>query len=67
MDTVYENKSGSTKAYWHHITYNDITVKGSSNIIFNGKNAAKPLQATMIDMHLPTNINWKIINADVKK
>jgi polygalacturonase len=67
MDTVYENKSGSTKANWHHITYNDITVKGSSNIIFNGKNAAKPLQATMIDMHLPTNINWKIINADVKK
>ncbi|MBF7699067.1 glycoside hydrolase family 28 protein [Acinetobacter pollinis] len=67
MDTIYENKSGSTKANWHDITYNDITVKGNSTIIFNGTNAAKPLQATMIDMHLPTNITWKVINANIKK
>ncbi|MBF7694256.1 hypothetical protein [Acinetobacter pollinis] len=56
-----------TKANWHDITYNDITVKGNSTIIFNGTNAAKPLQATMIDMHLPTNITWKVINANIKK
>lgn len=67
MDTIYENKSGSTKANWHDVTYNEITVTGSSNIIFEGANATKPLQATLTNMHLPANINWKINNANLKK
>lgn len=67
MDTIYENKAGSTKAYWHNITYNDITVKGGSNIIFDGTNASKPLQATMTNMHLPSNISWTIKNANIQK
>lgn len=67
MDTVYENKSGSTKANWHDVTYNEITVVGQSSIIFNGTNASSPLQATMTNMHLPDSIVWNIKNANIKK
>lgn len=67
MDTVYENKSGSLRANWHDVSYNNITVKGNSNIIFNGTNASRPLQATMTNMHLPSNIVWKVKNANIKK
>ncbi|MBF7691587.1 endopolygalacturonase [Acinetobacter sp. FNA3] len=67
MDTVYENKSGSTKANWHDVIYNEITVFGQSNIIFNGTNAIAPLKATMTNMHLPDNIMWNIKNTNINK
>lgn len=67
MDTVYENKAGSTKANWHDVTYNDITVTGGSTITFNGSNAIKPLQATMTNLHIPANVVWNINNANIKK
>lgn len=67
MDTIYENKSGSTKANWHDITYNDITINGKSNIIFEGTNAVKPLQAVMTNMTLSKDIVWKTNNANIKK
>lgn len=67
MDTVYEKKSGSTKANWHDVTYNEITINGRSNIIFNGTNALKPLHATLKNMNLSNNISWTIKNANLIK
>lgn len=65
MDTVYEKKSGNTKAYWHDISYNNITVNGASRFIFNGTNASRPLSATMRNMHLSNQITWTKINANI--
>ncbi|MEB3767717.1 glycoside hydrolase family 28 protein [Acinetobacter sp. MD2] len=66
MDTIYEKKSGSTKANWHDVSYNNITVNGKSKFIFNGTNASKPLAATMRNMHLSNaNITWTKVNANI--
>ncbi|MEB3753744.1 glycoside hydrolase family 28 protein [Acinetobacter sp. MD2(2019)] len=66
MDTIYEKKSGSTKANWHDVNYNNVTVNGASKFIFNGTNASKPLSASMRNMNLSNaKITWTKVNANV--
>ena len=67
IDTVYENKSGKTKAFWHDIFYTDITSTTAGNIIVNGKNAVKPIQAEFKGLKLASGTTWSIVNANIKK
>lgn len=67
IDTVYENKAGKTKALWQNIQYNDITTTTAGQIIINGKNAAKPIQATFSALKLASGTTWSVVNANIKK
>ena len=65
MDTVYENKSGSTKANWHDIFYNDITSTTTGEVVLNGTNAASTLTPTMTNVNLAEGTTWTTTNASV--
>lgn len=66
MDTVYENKAGNTKAYWHDIFYNDVRSTTKGVVTINGTNASKPLQATLKDVNLAAGTTWTKINTTIK-
>ena len=63
MDTVYENKSGNTKANWHDIYYNDVRSTTKGNVILNGTNAASTLKPSMKSVNLAAGTVWTTKNA----
>lgn len=65
MDTVYENKSGTTQANWHDIVYNDITSTTKGAVILNGTNASSALTPTMTNVNLAEGTTWTQTNATV--
>lgn len=67
MDTVYENKSGSTQANWHDVYYNDVCSTTKGTVILNGTNASSTLTPTMTDVNLAEGTTWTLINATVTK
>lgn len=65
LDTVYENKSGSTKANWHDIFYNDITSTTAGAVVLNGTNATSALTPTIANVNLAEGTTWTTTNASV--
>lgn len=53
--------------FWHDIFYTDITSTTAGNIIVNGKNEVKPIQAEFKGLKLASGTTWSIVNANIKK
>ncbi|WP_414503012.1 glycoside hydrolase family 28 protein [Zymobacter sp. IVIA_5232.4 C2] len=67
MDTVYENKAGSTKANWHDVYYNDVRSTTKGAVILNGTNASSTLKPTMKSVNLAAGTTWTLKNASIIK
>lgn len=67
QDTFYENKAGKTEANWHDINYQNIDIKGKSELIFNGVNAIQPLFVDLTQVQGLVGVSWKVEHAMIKK
>lgn len=59
IDTVYENKSGSNKAQWTNLNYDNIHSKGAGNVILNGTNAKQKIVLNMHNVDLDSATHYQ--------
>ncbi|CCG87628.1 polygalacturonase [Erwinia piriflorinigrans CFBP 5888] len=67
IDTVYENKTGSQKADWKNISYQDITSTGAGVVNLNGQNAKQKIVVKMTNVKLDPATKYTLNNAEIVK
>lgn len=67
IDTVYENKSGSNKAQWTNLNYDNIRSKGEGNVILNGTNARQKIVLNMHNVDLDSATHYQDDDVEINR